>query len=82
MHGSGPMWIASPSSQWTCTTYSLPVSRRTRNELSPSVDSDCLRECELPANLFEDLDMNEVHRRGLEHPQLPASRKLIIRLRG
>ena len=28
-HGSGPMWIATPSSQWTCTTYSLPVSRRT-----------------------------------------------------
>src|SRR6267143_3099968 len=25
-HGSGPMWIATPSSQWTCTTYSLPVS--------------------------------------------------------
>jgi hypothetical protein len=24
------MWIATPSSQWTCTTYSLPVSRRTR----------------------------------------------------
>ncbi len=28
-HGSGPTWIATPSSQWTCTTYSLPVSRRT-----------------------------------------------------
>ena len=28
-HGSGPMWFATPSSQWTCTTYSLPVSRRT-----------------------------------------------------
>jgi len=25
-HGSEPMWIATPSSQWTCTTYSLPVS--------------------------------------------------------
>jgi len=25
-----PMWVATPSSQWTCTTYSLPVSRRTR----------------------------------------------------
>jgi hypothetical protein len=23
------MWIAIPSSQWTLTTYSLPVSRRT-----------------------------------------------------
>jgi hypothetical protein len=23
------MWIATPSSQWTSTTYSLPVSRRT-----------------------------------------------------
>jgi hypothetical protein len=28
-HGSGPMWFAIPSSQWTLTTYSLPVSRRT-----------------------------------------------------
>ncbi|AJZ56994.1 hypothetical protein OI25_7509 [Paraburkholderia fungorum] len=28
-HGSEPMWFAIPSSQWTCTTYSLPVSRRT-----------------------------------------------------
>src|SRR5271166_3817453 len=28
-HGSGPMWFATPSSQWTLTTYSLPVSRRT-----------------------------------------------------
>jgi hypothetical protein len=27
-HGLGPMWIATPSSQWTLTTYSLPVSRR------------------------------------------------------
>jgi hypothetical protein len=24
-HGSGPMWFATPSSQWTFTTYSLPV---------------------------------------------------------
>src|SRR5262249_13317116 len=29
-HGLGPMWAATPSSRWTCTTYSLPVSRRTR----------------------------------------------------
>jgi hypothetical protein len=29
-HGLGPMRVATPSSQWTCTTYSLPVSRRTR----------------------------------------------------
>ena len=28
-HGSGPMWFAIPSSQRTCTVYSLPVSRRT-----------------------------------------------------
>jgi hypothetical protein len=28
-HGLGPMWFAIPSSQWTCTTYSLPVSRHT-----------------------------------------------------
>jgi FtsP/CotA-like multicopper oxidase with cupredoxin domain len=25
-HGSGPMRIATPSLQWTFTTYSLPVS--------------------------------------------------------
>ncbi len=30
-HGSGPVRIATPSLQWTCTTYSLPVSRRTVN---------------------------------------------------
>src|SRR5262252_3833726 len=29
-HDSGSMWIATPSSWWTCTTYFLPVSRRTR----------------------------------------------------
>ena len=29
-HDSGPMWIAAPSSQGTCTLYSLPVSRRTQ----------------------------------------------------
>src|ERR1700752_2702844 len=27
-HDSGPMWIATPSSQGTCTLSSLPVSRR------------------------------------------------------
>jgi len=31
-HGSGPMWIATPSSQRTCTAYSLPVSRRTATD--------------------------------------------------
>jgi hypothetical protein len=30
-HDSGPMWIANPSSQETCTLYSLPVSRRFAN---------------------------------------------------
>jgi len=28
-HGLGPMWFAIPSSQGTCTPYTLPVSRRT-----------------------------------------------------
>jgi len=28
-HGSGPVWVATPSLQRTCTSYSLPVSRRT-----------------------------------------------------
>lgn len=27
--GRGPMWVANPSSQRTCTFYSLPVSRCT-----------------------------------------------------
>jgi hypothetical protein len=29
-HGSGPRWLDRPSSWWTRTTYSLPVSRRTQ----------------------------------------------------
>ena len=33
-HGSGPVWFATPSPQWTCTTYSLPVSRRTHSRSS------------------------------------------------
>ena len=28
-HDSGPVWYAVPSLYWTCTNYSLPVSRRT-----------------------------------------------------
>jgi hypothetical protein len=28
-HDSGPMWVATSSLRWTCTIYSLPVSRRT-----------------------------------------------------
>src|SRR5277367_5807731 len=50
-HGSGPMWVAIPSSQRTCTVYSLPVSRRTtckkwsQAELVPNrVPSGDLRE--------------------------------------
>jgi hypothetical protein len=31
-HGSGPMWLATPSSYRTCTDYSLPVSRRTAKD--------------------------------------------------
>jgi hypothetical protein len=27
-HGSGPEWFARPSPEWTCTIYSLPVSRQ------------------------------------------------------
>src|SRR4029453_15215892 len=39
-HDSGPMWIATPSSQGTCTLYSLPVSRRFANVsgFSPKAD--------------------------------------------
>src|SRR5829696_161704 len=31
-HDSGPVWIATPSLQRTCTVYSLPVSRRTNRK--------------------------------------------------
>jgi hypothetical protein len=31
-HGSGPTWIATPSSYRTCTDFSLPVSRRTAKD--------------------------------------------------
>ena len=34
-HDSGPMRLATPSSQWTLTTYSLPVSRRTPKDFIP-----------------------------------------------
>ena len=34
-HESGATWVATPSSQWTLTTYSLPVSRRTHSRLLP-----------------------------------------------
>ena len=39
-HDSGPMWIANPSSQGTCTLYSLPVSRRTQmfSAVPPTAD--------------------------------------------
>ena len=35
-HDSGPMWIANPSPQGTCTLYSLPVSRRTSSPKWPA----------------------------------------------
>src|SRR6266446_6126679 len=34
-HGSGTTWVATPSSQWTFTTYPLPVSRRTHSRYRP-----------------------------------------------
>lgn len=37
-HGSGPGWVANPSPKWTCTIYSLPVSRRTRKYQSRNRD--------------------------------------------
>ncbi len=47
-HGSGPMWIATPSSQRTSTVYSLPVSRRTaveneRNTKTPKSSSKLVK---------------------------------------
>ena len=38
-HDSGPMWIATPSSQRTCTLYSFPVSRRFENVVRNSLSS-------------------------------------------
>ena len=43
-HGSGPMWFATPSSQWTCTTYSLPVSRRTCVRTLRNASAQCRRQ--------------------------------------
>ena len=56
-HGSGPVWFATPSPQWTCTTYSLPVSRRTRRRSFAKDKADrrthyqlfCGRVCTRPA---------------------------------
>jgi hypothetical protein len=39
-HDSGPMWIATPSSQGTCTLYSLPVSRRFAERVSFASEAD------------------------------------------
>src|SRR4051794_7307272 len=36
-HDSGPVWVATPSLQRTCTVYSLPVSRRTNCSISTTV---------------------------------------------
>jgi hypothetical protein len=37
-HSSGPMWIATPSLQWTCTTYSMPI-------YPAHPQFDCRRKC-------------------------------------
>src|SRR5580700_11598557 len=42
-HDSGPMWIATPSSQGTCTLYSLPVSRRFADVFRCSSEADSAR---------------------------------------
>src|SRR5262245_58343825 len=39
-HDLGPTWIATPSSQGTCTLYSLPVSRRFANVVRFAAHSD------------------------------------------
>jgi hypothetical protein len=39
----GATWIATPSSQWTFTTYSSPVSRRTHSHYGPPDRSTALR---------------------------------------
>src|ERR1700675_751346 len=49
-HDSGPMWIATPSSQGTCTLYSLPVSRRFAHVFR--IASDSCRKRAVPALTF------------------------------
>ena len=41
------MWFASPSSQWTCTIYLLPVSRRTETYFNISMWFACFPPDEL-----------------------------------
>src|SRR3954471_5822637 len=51
-HGSGPMWVATPSSRRTCTSYLPPVSRRTPGKfMSGNGDGDLVREA--PRRAFQ-----------------------------
>ena len=59
-HGSGTTWVVTPSSQWTFTTYPLPVSRRTHFRSSfghaparfdPNFSSDAHHHGSLPQQL-------------------------------
>jgi hypothetical protein len=49
------MWIATPSSQWTSTTYSLPVSRRTHRNSAIRIDHQIL---ERPAGAIQKSPVN------------------------
>jgi len=54
-HDSGPVWFATPSPWWTCTSYSLPVSTGAPQHLKPTLrdhPADGAR-AELP--MFRDL---------------------------
>ncbi len=55
VHGSGATWIANPSSQWTFSTYFLPVSQRTTHVTArwiarPSNGALCHRSVSCPPN--------------------------------
>ena len=76
-HGSGPMRFATPSSRSTCTTYSLPVSRRTQDDCRAPVswsrghEWHCGPECFL-RTAFE-LNNSDPQQRAI-----PANRALIF----
>jgi transposase len=47
-HDSGPVWFATPSLRRTCTSYFLPISRRTQRESGPNSEVTCIEICDRP----------------------------------
>jgi hypothetical protein len=70
------MWIATPSSQRTCTAYSLPVSRRTPIDFIEfctveSIVPGCDRVAKVVKTTPNPLISNDSHRRLVAPPQQP-----------